>query len=274
MTQQTFDVSVGNETQRLEVALDPESGKTTIRLNGRMAARPMLPSDESRDVQIGTDRYQLLRRGDGEFELEFIGGLEVQTLAQAQAAAKLDAEAMSPSGYLPVGKIIAGVVLLVVIALALPAIKNGLGIGWYQHKSADGRFTFQMPEPPAADEHMTAGLKVLEYIGRSGEHEFYVGYVDLPDYMPAEQIGPMINAMRDGLLKRYQAVAVRDQDTALGSEIVARSEATGDDYKFRIILSGKRIYLLGAAAPEGELGSMAVMRFFINFKQLANRIVA
>jgi len=50
-----------------------ENGKDVVRVDGRIATRPMAPEDEERTVNIGSAAYVVRRRGADEFDLDFDG---------------------------------------------------------------------------------------------------------------------------------------------------------------------------------------------------------
>lgn len=272
MTTQTFEVSVGLDTHQIDVAQDTSSGKTTIRLDGKMAARPLAPGESSRELKVGPERYELRRAADGSFDLEFIGVDEAEgpvvsptPNVRPRAAAAVPKKSFS----VPILPIIGVLLLLAVLRYVVPWAKDALGVGWYQHSGADRSITFQMPVPPESERYNVSGIPVTEYRSIARENEFYVGIAQLPRIIPGQD-NVLINKMRDSLLKRHKAKLQADRSIPGGAEVLARSDEK-IDFKFRIIMNGDRIYLVGAAAPEGKLGTVAIQRFFTTFKYEVRR---
>ncbi|HEV7764499.1 MAG TPA: hypothetical protein VGQ76_05820 [Thermoanaerobaculia bacterium] len=69
-TSRSWTVDVDGAERRVAVETDPESGRTQIRVDGRMAARPMGAQETERTFMIGSVGYVLRRDENGELELD------------------------------------------------------------------------------------------------------------------------------------------------------------------------------------------------------------
>jgi hypothetical protein len=70
MSTQAWDVDVDGAEHRVTVDTDSKTGRTAIRVDGRMAGRTFLASEEERDFSVGSAVYVLRRLDDGTFDLD------------------------------------------------------------------------------------------------------------------------------------------------------------------------------------------------------------
>lgn len=269
MTAQTFEISVGLDQHKIDVQQDATSGKTMIRVDGRMAARPMSPAESSRELQVGPERYELHRSAGGSFELEFLGAVEQNMPAAPGVMPGMRPRAPAvkqQTSSFPLFRVLGALVAFALLSFIYPWVRDAAGIGWYHYDSPDGRFSFQMPAPPISERYNASGVAITEYSINVDNRDFYVGFAELPGQLPPGRDVMLINGLRDGLLKRHSAVMVSERTLASGTTFVAHSEKEKADFKFKIFLTPRRVYVAGAAATPKGLGSVAVYRFFNTFR--------
>ncbi len=64
----TVDVEGGQHTVAVEV--DSQSRRAAIRVDGRMASKPMTADETEREIQVGSVRYVVRRHENDKFELD------------------------------------------------------------------------------------------------------------------------------------------------------------------------------------------------------------
>lgn len=67
-----WTVVVGRAEHEIRVDEDPKSGKAFVRVDGRVAARPMSPDDESCDVPVGDATYRVMRHATDGFAIDLL----------------------------------------------------------------------------------------------------------------------------------------------------------------------------------------------------------
>jgi hypothetical protein len=70
MSTLAWTVDVDGAEHRINIETDAQSGRTAIRVDGKIAGRPMLPGEEEREFHVGRGVYILRRMEDGSFDLD------------------------------------------------------------------------------------------------------------------------------------------------------------------------------------------------------------
>lgn len=166
MSTQAWTVDVDGVEHRISVATDPATGRTAIRVDDRMAARPMPAEETEREFSVGTRNYLLRRMPDGSFDLDIAPG-DPAMLAAAARSASMSA-ALSPRKKQRSGA-----------ARAVPAVffLLALACGWWAWNSSayfrvpwqewsDGKYQVKV-DLPGAPVDATRQLKMPD----GGNHE-------------------------------------------------------------------------------------------------------
>ncbi|MFA6954805.1 MAG: hypothetical protein WC538_02910 [Thermoanaerobaculia bacterium] len=267
----SWDVTVAGVDHVVELVLDPNIGKTVVRVDGRTAARPISNEETAREFTIAGERWTAVRRGD-KFEIELVEPLAVTPAKSSKASTDSVAKSSAVSGV--VVKVIGVIVVLGLIGLLKGPVVDMMA-DWYEYRAPDGSFSFAMPVKPF-EQHHSAVLKgssvhLYDVATQDESCEYFVMYLQLPRNTEVGAMNGAINQIRDGIAKKFNATIDRDKETALGSEIVMRAPAgkrykKAHDIKLRIVQQGPRIYFVGASVLKDKLGSINTMRFFMNFK--------
>jgi len=135
----TWDLTVNGVEHVVELALDPTTDRVLVRVDGRMAARPIAPEESSRQFMVAGERWSAVRRVNDEFDLEFVPPVIPST---PKAATPTPKKTKGIGGI--IFKVVAAVVVLALIGLVKNSLRD-LTSDWYEFSSPDGAFKFAMP---------------------------------------------------------------------------------------------------------------------------------
>jgi hypothetical protein len=270
----SWSVDVDGVERRITVETDAESGRTQIRVDGRMAARPMAANETERTFAIGSHPYVLRRNDTGELELDFDEPLPAVT----PPAYKKNAPVEKPTSHLK-GKVIGAIVVLVLIPVVRwtsDAIRY-LRVPWKVYDSPDHRFRVSFPtEPEQSTDSIDANgstLRTMKYQSHYHHHFYVVEFIEFPFIIPREKEGELIEGALDGMVKHEQSTIVQR-----GWSRVARRDAmhfimqmpknrdwSGGTARGFIARSGQRLYILYAYVPRSESTGFDIGEYLRSF---------
>src|SRR5687768_6793689 len=135
----SWNVDVDGAERRVVAETDPESGRTQIRVDGRMAARPMGAHESERKFTVGLTGYVLRRDDAGELDLDLDPDAPLPAVAPPAYKQK---EPIEKPRSATKGKIL-GVILTLLI---IPAVRWGtdvvryMRVPWKVYDPADHKF--------------------------------------------------------------------------------------------------------------------------------------
>lgn len=269
---QEIRIPVGLDEKTVSISVDPETGRTAVRIDGKMAGRPLTPDEDSREIRVGDDLY-LLKREWERFELEYIG--PAAPVVQARSAVPAKASIAKKSTF-PTGKIILGLLLTVVAGWLYGPIAE-VAVDWNRFMAPDNTFRADMPgevvEAKLGSFARAAGAKA--WLAERNDKIFEVGYVDVPSDVKQDWENEFINSVRDSIAKKYKGQVVNDKDWPGGTELMISCQEWRDtpdgpkvprDVRIRLIIRDHRVVVAAASAPPREIMSMTVTRFFMSVK--------
>ena len=274
----SWTVDVDGVERRVVTETDPESGRTQIRVDGRMAARPMAAHENERKFAIGSVAYVLRRDDAGELELDL--DIDAAPLpAVAPPAYKQKAPPEKPAGALRT-KIIAAVVAL----LLIPAVRwtvdavRYLRVPWKVYDAPDHRFRVSFPtEPEQSIKAIRADdgslMKTVKLQSRHHDHFYVLEWIEYPSVIPLDREGELITNALDGMIESEQAsevqrswgrIARRDSMHFI-MQMPKNKDWGGGTTRGYVARSGKRLYILYAYVPRGESTGYDVGEYLRSF---------
>lgn len=272
----SWSVDVDGVERRITVETDAESGRTLIRVDGRMAARPMAANETERTFAIGSNQYILRRDDEGAFDLDLDG--EAALPPVPPPAYKKNAPIEKPTSRVK-GKIIGAIIVLVLIPVVRwtrDAIIY-MRVPWKIYDSPDHRFRVSFPtDPEQTNDTVDAGgssMRTTKLQSRHHDHFYVVEFIEFPFIIPREKEGELIEGALTGMVKHEQSTIVQS-----GWSRVARRDAmhfimqmpknkdwSGGTARGFIARSGQRLYILYAYVPRGESTGFDVGEYLRSF---------
>ena len=183
MSATTWSVDVDGARHTISIERDAQTRRSMIRVDGRMAAKPMADEEEEREVAVGSMRYVVRRTGENQFELDVPPEM---FLNRAAAKSRPGAAAEHSSGL---GKTIGlGVGALVVVLIVLGLLRTGreglayMNVPWQPYEAEDGTFKVLFAGDPTAETetiNIDGDLWNVVFLHtRHRNHIYAVEYVD------------------------------------------------------------------------------------------------
>jgi hypothetical protein len=149
MSTQAWTVDSDGVEHRVSVATDAATGRTAIRLNDRMAARPIAPDEMEREFSVGSQTFLLRRMPDGSFDLDVAPG-DPAALASAAAAASTASLSSRKQKGSARGRLIAAGMILIAAGLAWWAWDGSKysRVPWQQWSDGGHQVTIDLPGAP------------------------------------------------------------------------------------------------------------------------------
>jgi hypothetical protein len=259
----SWTVDVDGAERRVVVETDPESGRTQIRVDGRMAARPLGAQENERSFMIGSVGYVLRRDENGELELDVDANAEPLP-AVAPPAWKLKPVKEAPT--FTKTKIIGIILTLLLIPAARWTIDvvRYMRVPWKAYDAQDHQWRVSFPAPPkeTRDVVTTGGvtMKTVKLESRYHNHLYILEWIELPFPVPPEKEAELITGALDGMVKNEQSkLLVKNWGT------VARHDAmhfvmqmpknetwSGGTARGLIVRHDRRLYIQYAYVPRRE----------------------
>jgi hypothetical protein len=176
-TMHEWKLKVGLRDYSLAVTLEPNSGKYFIRIDGKVAAKPMAPEEVERVVTVGTSDYLLRRNEEGSLDLEFLARITLDEEAATERGALAGRNLLRAAGL---------VVAVAVAALGYLTIRWGSSIpaNWTEHGVAESILTGSFPGMPDESAAWFRIDKSQRHGGRlalrQSDHEYILSWVDYP----------------------------------------------------------------------------------------------
>jgi hypothetical protein len=160
MSTQAWDVDVDGAPHRITVDPDVKTGRTAIRVDGKMATRPFLADEEEREFSVGSSAYILRRMEDGTFDLDVGVSEPVNTVIVDAARAETD----DKSGRRTLGKAIILAILAGSIWWAWKASVY-MRVPWSEWSSNEPRVLMDFPgQPETEPRRVTARYRRHTYV--------------------------------------------------------------------------------------------------------------
>lgn len=270
MNNQSWTVHAEGVPREVTVDFDPQSGRTFIRMDGRMAAKPMSAEEDEREVMVGNDRYVLRKLPGNTYDLDLAppdvttSRDGIRTTSRQWTAPGTTKVPQKEKSDVPIGRWIFKTVVVILILAAVGWFRNALAymrVPWESYTGPNAKYRLKFAGPPEQD-----GNKLRT---RYRDHWYVLEWVDLG--------GPLHPSVADTALTKYLGAIVKDEKAELiesksityqgkfarsfimqmpESERWSEGTARGN-----IILTNYRVYIIYAYVPRGESLSFDVGEF-------------
>lgn len=281
-TQQSWTVDVDGVTRHIVAETDETARRTAIRVDGRMVTRPMPLEEEERIFTIGSTAYVLRRLPDETLDLD-IAPPQFQPAPAAPSASTMQrAQTMSgtakhtmtrvaaPKSGFPIFKVIFGVIGAI-IGLGLinyfASVYKYMSVPWKTYVHEDKRFKVMFAgNPERSTEFISTPAGVLRTVqlkSKFGEHFYIVEYLDLPFVVPLEKEGQLQQDMLKGIVGKDKLIKSEYAGAALNfiTQVSKKKDWSEGTMRGKILVAGKRVYIVYAFVPRGESISWDVGEF-------------
>jgi hypothetical protein len=266
MSTQSWKVSYDGPTREIVADTDPQTGRVSIRVDGRMATRPMAADEDERTFNVGSVTY-ILRRTPGELDLD-IAPPEMQVQPAAPAAQrKTSAAAAAPAARkqkpVPVFRIVSGILLTLVIGASVRYGRHVLTymrVPWrsYTHPDRAFRVNFAgVPQQSANSVATLAGvLRTVQLKSQYQRHFYVVEFIDLPEAPTMDQENQLTTDAFNAIVKGEKWNVLKKDWGNRGLDFLAEVPESKDTSRGTargsVIVRHARIYVVYAFVPRGE----------------------
>ncbi|HEX7285606.1 MAG TPA: hypothetical protein VF532_05455 [Candidatus Angelobacter sp.] len=171
---------------------------------------------------------------------------------------------------------VVAIIVAVVVGTAVMNYDKWLPHRWQTYTAPDGTFSIELPGQPAIettqaplDDGRTAPMTLVS-VQPTGSTAYMCSYVE-NDNFANKTPDEILEAARDGSLKKTQGTLVSQSRLtvqgypALDIQAQARENSVTDS---RMVLAGKRLYMIVAVAGAQEREPKTVQRVFNSFKMI------
>jgi hypothetical protein len=286
----SWNIAVDGAAHAVSVQEDPATGRAAVRVDGRIAGRPMQPADTEREFIIGTRGFAVVRTANG-YDLEqgrivahdapVVGGPRTPTYAGSVARPAATATATSTSGSGNGKRIGILVGILVVGAFArtcmlLPSLSYRM-IRWKAYASPDRRFNVTFPGEPKREESTVrfgpSDVQSVTLTASRREHAYLVSYWDVPRLIRVDDAPRTLEAALNGITSSMSMTIDSQEQTTMAGRpalhLVARMAKT-EQYPAAIdecalIADYNRIYLVQGLRPVADTYRADIETFLKSF---------
>jgi hypothetical protein len=258
----SWTVDVDGSERRVLAETDPESGRTQIRVDGRMAARPLGPQESERQFAIGSVPYVLRRDEAGELELDI--DPDAPPPPVAPPAYKLPPPKEKPPNVkLKVLGVIITLLLIPAVRWTVDVVRY-MRVPWKVYDPLDHQFRVSFPaEPEQTNDTLTSGyttLKTVKLASRYHNHLYVLEWVEFPAPIPREKEGELIQGALEGMVKGEQAKLVQNAWSTVARhdamhfimQMPKNKDWSGGTARGHLVRSGRRLYIQYAYVPRRE----------------------
>src|ERR1041385_7330932 len=197
MNSRTWSVEVGGIDHVVVVESDPETKRAGVRVDGRLAAKPLSATEDERELTIGGAPY-ILRRVKDDFELDLSPEAFTTRRSGARSAAPPPEKSRSKTW---IAYVVGALIALGLIRYGARSFQY-MRVPWQPYSEADGSFTAKFPEKPREKEdtkNIVGDLWTVRSRFASYKDHFYaVEYLDLKIVVLESNAESITNRFRDG----------------------------------------------------------------------------
>lgn len=274
MKTQSWQVDFDGPARHIVAETDPQSGRTAIRVDGRMAAKPMAADEHERTFPVGSVTYVMRRNGD-ELDLDIAPPhMQAPPAPAPRAAAAPTAEKKKP---VPVFRIIGSIILTIVIAAV---VRYGiravtyLRVPWRSYTHSDNMFRVNFAGVPQRDRYSIpvegGTLPALQLKSRHGQHFYVVELIELPRDVELRDVHELTENALASMVQGFQwkLLAKEWGPKGLGfiAEVPPSADSSRGTLRGTMTIRHSRVYIVYAFVPRGESLSYDVGEFLRSFE--------
>lgn len=284
----SWTIDVDGVLRDLTIEESAATGKTAIRIDGKMAAKPLLPEERERVFTMGATRITV-RRAGGSFDVETAderpdAGMPQQFDPPARSAAappsrqqtyappppaRAVPEKPSRSTGAPLRQVLLIAIVAAIVVWAIPVVKRWSAT-WKPYVAPDASFRISFPfEPAITTKSETVRDRTIDIHFVGGElagHELTLGYFDLPvevSYAEEYRVSPWFEAGENAIVSHYGGKVVKRWESNVnghvGEEFIV--EAGEKAMRGKVAVNRRRIFMALAVVPKGDATAYDVGQF-------------
>lgn len=240
--------------------LDPESGRVSIRVDGRMAARPMTADEDERAFSVGSVTY-VVRRNGAELDLD-IAPPQIQAgrpAATPPPSVRAKAATVQGKKPLPVFRIIGSIAVTVLLAIGVrwgTRYVTYMNVPWKSYTHPDRMFRVNFAGLPEKKTNAIGNVRTMQLKSSYEGHFYVVEFVEFPDVMPVEAEMKIVDEMFAAVLKAEQWTPLKRDWSNRGLNFMAEVPKSKDwsegTARGSFIPHRDRVYIVYAFVPRGE----------------------
>lgn len=286
MSSQSWTVNVDHKPHEIRVDYDWQLGKATIRVDGRIAVKPLGSGETEREVPVDSAMYVIKRLEDDTFDLDLLPGVLPRSTATGVKRPTMAQPKPERSGGLRIGMILGGIVVLVIVAAFIRVGRQGfqyMRVPWKSYSAPDNTFKAKFPEQPeeqTQSRNINGDIwNVVSLTSHYKDHFYAVQYVDLHMVVIDANQRPVMERFFNGWMKAFGATIVNTEDASLARnptiEFVARIPAGAGEGDVKLpvpalmrgveVLRDKRLFLVWTLAAEKDPFSTDLREFKTSF---------
>lgn len=275
----TWTVNVDGRKQSISVDVDPQSKRAMIRVNGRVAAKPMAGDDSERTVPVGSMQY-IVRRGENDrFDLDVAPEAFLNRLT---AEKEVPGEVKSSGGSNALPWAIGSIVIVIIVAGMIRFGKQGLEymrVPWQQYNAGDGSFSAKFPALPneSSEEKNINGdiWTIKSLLSEYRNHAYAVQYIDMKTIVTEDNADSLMDNFFAGWANQLGGHTEMRERTSLGRNHAFRFSLTvPPQATLRIparmrglyVLRGNRLFIVWCLAAQADPFSKDLQEFLDAFK--------
>jgi len=260
MATQSWSVDFDGPVREIVAETDPQSGRTAIRVDGRMAARPMAREEQERTFAVGSVTY-VLRRNGAELDLD-IAPAHLQAPPQASPARTGPGTTKTPAAQkkpVPVFKIVSSIVLTLVLSAAVRwgfRYFTYMSVPWQSYTHDDRRFRLNFAGVPEKSSRNAGMLRTMQLKSSYEGHFYILEFVEFPELIPDDKQGAITDDAFNAIVKAEKWKLIKREWGNRGLNFIAEVPRSSDwsegTARGSIIPHRDRIYIVYAFVPRGE----------------------
>jgi len=284
MPDQTWKVDVEGVRHTITAERDPTTGRSMIRVDGRMATRPMTDAEDEREITIGSARYVVRRVGDS-FDLDIPP--EVFLERSGKAASRGTAQAAEGGRGKKIARVIGAIVAVLIVMGLIRFGRYGFAymrVPWKPFAAADSTFKVNFAgEPVRSEEKININGDIwnfVSFVSTYKNHHYAVEYVDMHMIVTEKSAPEVLNRFFDGWMTAISATVLEKEPISLArnpaiSFTSRLPKGSGDgEEKLKvnvrkrgvIALRGNRIVVASTASAEADPISVDLTKFLDSFE--------
>ena len=289
MSEGTWTVDVDGVRRTISVERDPKTGRAMIRVDGRMAAKPMSDEEQEREVPVGSMVYVIRRIGEDKFDLDVPPEtfLDPKRKTTPQGRTQHGRNAESSGTGKKIGAGIGGTIVILIVLALLRVGREGFSymrVPWKPYKAADGSFNVNFAGDPKQETESMNLLgdlwNIVSYESRYKNHFYVVQHIDTHVVVTEKNAANLLTQYLDGWMGALNANLQTKEPASLGRnpaiKFVARipkgagegEEKLNVDARMRgiIAMRGRRILVAWTLAAERDRITADLQKFLESFE--------
>jgi len=273
MSDRTWTVEVGGVSHTVVVDVDPQTKRAGVRVDGRMAAKPLAADEDERELKIDGAPY-LLRRVKDDFELDIAPDAFLNQRTAAPPPPK--------SRKLWIAYVGAALFVLGLIRVGMHGFQY-MRVPWQPYSESDGSFNAKFPAKPDEKEttqNINGDLWTVHSRYATFKDHFYaVEYLDLKIVVVDANSESVMNRFLDGWAHALGGSIASREKSSLGRNPAIRFEialpkgAGAEEHKLPVnarvrgveTVRGTRLYLTWTMTAEADSATADVRQFLDAF---------